>query len=510
MEAEKRTVRWWPLLSVLVLTAGALAWTRLSADIIGQQRFVRSVLILFVALVLTLVWLVALSRLPPRVRWGALLAVVGLGVLLAFGLEIRGVSGNLVPIVTWRWASGESPRDPLSASGTVVSRVPGDFLQFLGSNRDGTVRGVHLAEDWQVEPPQELWRRRVGAGWSGFAVSGDLAVTMEQQGEEEQVVAYELGTGGLVWLHADKARYESTIAGIGPRATPTISGDRVFSMGATGLLNALDLESGRLLWSRDVLAETNGVVPEWGKSCSPLVLDDLVVVSAGGGGGRSLVAYDVASGSEVWSGGSDRSGYSSPTLAYLGGRRQVVILNHASVVGHDPETGDVLWSYPWSAEQPNVAMPLVLPDESVLVSSGYGVGSELLSFGPAEGQTIEVESAWRSPRLKAKFANPVHHDGFVYGLDDGTLVCLDPESGERCWKKGRYGHGQVLLVGDHLLVTAENGDVIIVRPTPEKHIELGRFTALRGKTWNPPALAGDLLLVRNDKEAVCYRLPLAS
>ena len=507
MKRNEHSTRWWPLLTVLVLTAAALAWTATAGEMIGQERFLRSALIVVIALVLILIWLVGLSRLPRLIRWTGLVGAVGLGVLAAFSLEIKGVSGDLVPVLEWRWSS-ESRRAMLTESAGSHSRLEGEFAQFLGPRRDGTVSGIGLAEDWAARAPEEIWRRSVGPGWSGFAVAEGLAVTMEQQGGEEQVVAYDLASGDLVWVHSDEARYETTIAGVGPRSTPTLSDGRVFTFGATGLLNALELESGRLLWSHDVLAESGGVLPEWGKSCSPLVIDGLVVVSAGGGDGRSLVAYDAVSGVEVWSGGSDDSGYSSPLLTTLAGRRQVIIFNQASVVGHDPASGEVLWSYPWSDGQPNVAMPVVLPGSRLLVSSGYGIGSELLRIDLGEDGRLEVARQWRSPRLKAKFTNPVFHDGFIYGLDDGTLVCLDPETGERCWKRGRYGHGQTLLVDDLLLVMAENGEVVLVRPNPDELVELGRFAALSGKTWNTTALAGDLLLVRNDAEAACYRLPL--
>jgi outer membrane protein assembly factor BamB len=293
------------------------------------------------------------------------------------------------------------------------------------------------------------------------------------------------------------------IAGIGPRATPSLRDGRVFAQGAHGILNALDLASGRRLWSRDVVAENSGAVPEWGRSGSPLVLGGRVIVSAGGPAGRSLVAYDAATGTPLWSGGSDGVSYSSPARLTLGGREQVVILNKASVAGHDPETGEVLWQTDFPGGQPNVAVPVALDGERLLVSVGYGIGSKAYRVN-GDGAAL----LWETPRLKSKFANLVVHDGHVYGLDDGVLTCLDPASGERVWKGGRYGHGQLLLVGGLLLVQTEEGEVVMVEATPREHRELGRFTAFDGKTWNPPALAGRLLLVRNDREAAAFELPV--
>jgi outer membrane protein assembly factor BamB len=232
-------------------------------------------------------------------------------------------------------------------------------------------------------------------------------------------------------------------------------------------------------------------------------------VSAGGPDGRSLVAYDAASGTTVWSGGSDRSSYSSPRLALLAGRPQLLVLNRAGVVAHDPASGAVLWEQPFPSEQPNVTTPAPLPGDRVLVSAGYGIGSKLYQVAAAEGGALEASLLWESPRLKSKFANLVVHDGSVYGLDDGVLTCLDPATGERRWKAGRYGHGQVILVGTLLLVQTEEGELVLIEPSPDGLRELTRYQALDGKTWNPPALAGNLLVVRNDLEAAAYELPVA-
>ncbi len=321
-------------------------------------------------------------------------------------------------------------------------------------------------------------------------------------------MAYEVSTGKPRWSHADTARYETLVAGIGPRATPTIVGSRVYTLGATGILNALDLATGRPLWTHQVVEEARARVPDWGKSCSPLVIGHRVVVSAGGSEGRSLVAYDAETGEKDWSAGSDRSSYSSPVLATLAGRTQILMFNQGSVAGHDPETGALLWEAPWSTEQPNVANPLPLPGDRVLLSAGYGVGAKLFRVEPREDGGLGARLLWESPRLKSKFANLVAHHGFVYGLDDGVLSCLDPESGERRWKAGRYGHGQIVLARDLLLVQTEEGEVVLVEASPEAHRELTRFRVLDGKTWNAPALAGPVLLVRSDQEAAAYELPL--
>jgi outer membrane protein assembly factor BamB len=527
--------RLWPAILVVVL---ALAWAAkvwLTGDASGQERTMETGATVFATVALLGLWLVFFSRLPWRVRLVGLAAgALAAGVFAAL-FRIRGVTGDLVPVFESRWTEHSDKMPPLPTApeaiptasptpapvpsaapseappGTIAAPAPAveqpSFPQFLGPGRNATLAGPRLARDWQARPPRAKWRVAVGEGWSGFVLANGIAVTQEQRGPEERVVAYDAASGRALWSHADPVRYATTIAGIGPRATPTIEGGRVFTMGATGILNALDLASGRRLWTHDVLAENGATSPEWGKSVSPLVVDGRVIVSAGGTDGRSLVAYDAASGERAWAGGSDRSSYSSPLLATLAGRRQVVILNHASLAGHDPATGALLWEHPFPGGQPNVAAPLLLGGDRLLVSVGYGIGAKAYRV-VANGGALAATMEWESPRLKSKFGNLLRHDGSVYGLDDGVLTCIDPSSGERRWKDGRYGHGQMLLAGGLLVVQTEEGEIVLVDPSAERLRELTRFQAIEGKTWNPPALAGRLLLVRNDREAAAYELPV--
>jgi outer membrane protein assembly factor BamB len=514
--AARKPLRWWPVALIAVLIGGLVVWTWTAEGPIRQMRVLQTISILFLGVVLLVLWLLLLSRLPWRVRLAGFAAVVALGFLLGALFRIRGVSGDFVPILEWRWAASDAERmaaAPEAAAAPVATATGSDHLdypQFQGPSRDATLTGVRLDPDWSANPPELLWRQPIGAGWSAFAVVGDIAVTQEQRGDQEMVVAYDLETGQTLWTHGDTTRYETTIAGVGPRATPTVAENTVYALGATGLLNALDLATGRQLWQRDVLADNEASSPEWGKSCSPLVVDDLVVVSAGGPDGKSLAAYHRDSGEPVWGAGDDRSGYASPLVTELAGVRQILIFNRASVAGHDPDSGRLLWQHPWPADQPNVSQPLPLPDDRLLVSSGYGIGSKLFHISRLEDGQLSADLTWESPRLKAKFANLVFHEGYVYGLDDGVLVCLDPATGERCWKRGRYGHGQVILLGDLLLVQSERGELVLVEADPAEHRELARFRVLDGKTWNPPTFSAPYLLVRNDLEAACYRLRLKS
>ncbi len=182
------------------------------------------------------------------------------------------------------------------------------------------------------------------------------------------------------------------------------------------------------------------------------------------------------------------------------------------LAAHDPVDGRMLWRYQWQGSQPKVAQPIPVGDGQVLIASGYGVGSMLLDVEQDGDGKFSVQQAWKSHnlKLKPKFTNPVLREGFVYGLDDGrSLVCLEVESGKRRWQGGHYGHGQLLLVGDLLLVQAESGEMALVEASPKRYRELTTFQAIDGKSWNNPVLAGQYLLVRNAEEAACYKLPLA-
>jgi outer membrane protein assembly factor BamB len=518
---SSRTIRWklWllPAAGLAAVAAAGLVWAWTAEVEQHQVRIVRTMLVVGLTLLLETawlsVWILFLSRMRRLVRLAcfAVLALVLAGAVSS--VRISGVSGDTLPQLAWRWAP-EPGNLPLAAVGSAlppgdaIVATADDYPQFLGPSRDGIVRGPRLARDWASRPPQPLWRQPIGAGWSAFAVVGGHAVTQEQRGGEELVTCYDLRTGEVHWSHADRERFDNPLGGLGPRATPAIAGGKVFALGATGRLNAIDLRTGELLWSTNIVDDARAVVPTYGVSASPLVLGDVVVVSAGGGGGNSLVAYDRRSGERRWSGGDGPPAYSSPLPVTLAGVEQILVLNGAALSSHDPADGSVFWSQPWPGQTERVSQPVVVSEESVFLSTGYGVGGKLFRVIGDVAGGLTVELVWESLGLKAKFTNVVHREGFLYGLDDGILVCLDVANGRRRWKAGRYGHGQILLAGELIVILAENGEVALVEARPDSHVEVGRFPAIEGKSWAHPALAGRHLVVRNDREAACYELPL--
>ena len=506
MEHSPKSIRWWSLWVVIILAILGTLVTWISDAGHRQDKIFLTAMIVILTGILGVLWLLFFSEMRLRGKLIALV-VMGLGVYLTTNLfEFKGFSGDLVPIFEWRWQENQTTFRLNSENVSAPQMSTTDYPQFLGQHRNGIVSTTALDLDWETHPPKLVWRRPVGAGWSGFAIVGNSAITQEQEGDSEKVVCYDLHTGDVKWSHRDQARYHAPPAGLGPRATPTISGNRVYTVGSTGILNCLDFETGEQLWTTNLFEEHKAVAPRWGVSISPLVFGDLVIVSAGG-----AVAYDKETGDIAWIGYRTETGYSSPLLTTLAGVEQIVIFNQGLVTAHDPLSGELLWQQPWPTPSVEcVSQPVPLPNDKLLVSSGYGVGAKLFQISRNSIGEFDVSTIWETIYLKAKFTNIIHYEGYLYGLDDGIFACINPADGTRQWKRGRYGHGQTLLISDVLLVLTESGEVVLVDPDPSSHIEQARFAALKGRTWNTPALAGDYLLVRNDREAACYQLPITN
>ena len=530
METTQKTTkpkptRWWPAVIIVggfALTL-ALIWSTGSEDQANRVLTILSATTLTSILLVT--WMLFFSRLAKRTRLLNFGGLVGVIVLFCACFRFSQFSGNMMPLFEWRWAKHTLPTTAgqvANLSGNSLTML--SFPQFLGPSRDCKVPGPDLATDWNTQSPEKLWRQPIGPAWSGFAITGDRAVTQEQRAKNETVICYDLQTGSVLWQHTDDAHYNTAIAGEGPRATPTIHDSRVYTLGASGMLNCLELATGKPIWQRSIVTDAGlnlnepidqiGIsanrnkAKEWGYSSSPLIADNLVIVSAGGDNGKSLVSYDRITGKPAWSGGNSRAGYSSPRLVKLHGHQQVLIFNQDGLAAHSPIDGSIVWGFDWGVPYPHVSLPVTLPSNKILLSLGYGKGSKMLQVNFNDGKFSAVE-LWKSNRMKAKFTNLIFHNDHIFGLDDGMFACIDIESGSRKWKDGRYGHGQILLRGNHILVMAENGDIVLLEANPEEQVELTRFAALDGKTWNPPALAGEYLLVRNHREAACYKLPLA-
>jgi outer membrane protein assembly factor BamB len=464
-------------------------------------------------------------------------------------VRTNGISGDAVSDFEWRWtptaeerllagpaeaplppppapavetppeaavATGEEASAPAEVAGTAATPAPEAGVRralapawpgFRGPNRDSVIHDLRIATDWTASPPAELWRRPIGPGWSSFAVAGDRFFTQEQRGDEEIVSAYTLATGELIWRHSDAARFWESNAGAGPRATPEVSNGRVYSLGGTGILNALNARDGSIVWSRNAVSDTGRTIPDWGIASSPVAVADVVVAATAG----VLVAYDADTGKPRWFGPKDGWGYASPHLLTIDGVEQIVLLNGAGAIGVVPSDGKVLWQYAWPGD--GMLQPAMVADGDFLIGSGSGLSANSgtrrvsVAHGP-EGW--KVNERWTSSGLKPYFNDLVVHTGHAFGFDGSILAAIDLDDGRRKWKGGRYGHGQLILLPDQdlLLVLSEEGEVALVKAATDQFTEVARFKAIDGKTWNHPVLVGDVLLVRNGEEMAAFRLPL--
>ena len=275
-------------------------------------------------------------------------------------------------------------------------------------------------------------------------------------------------------------------------------------MGATGILNALDARTGKRFWSHDTSKDTSREVPFWGISSSPLVVDDIVIVSVGG----TLAGYDAATGERRWTGPIHGGSYSSPHLVTIDGVTQVVILSAPGAVSVNPADGKLLWDYQY--EGGAIIQPAVTDDGDILInamSAMGGVGTRRLSIKHT-GDTWTPEERWTTNGMKPYFNDYVVHKGHVYGFDNNILACIDLADGKRKWKGGRYGNGQMLLVADQdvLLITSEEGELALVSATTDQYKEIAKIPLFDAKTWNHPVIVGNVLLVRNGEEMAAFRL----
>ena len=379
---------------------------------------------------------------------------------------------------------------------------------FRGAHRDGVYREPVRLE-WAGLVP--MWKKKVGGGRASFAIAEGRAFTIEQRQKNEVVAAYDVMTGRELWTNAWSERFNSPLMGImgggeGPRATPAIADGLVYALGGRGELRCLDAATGKVVWRTNILQDASAKNLTWGMAASPLVFGDAVIVLPGGPKGRSVAAYDRKSGKPLWTALDDKTAYVSPMQVTVGGVPQFLIVSASRLVGMSQDTRAALWEFPWKTDHDaNAAQPIVIGDNRIFYSSGYGTGAVVIELTKT-GDGFGVREVWRNIRMKNRQSSSVLHDGYIYGLDEGILACVDAATGALKWKGGRYGHGQVLLAGNHLIVVTEDGELVLVAPTPDKLQEVARVEALDGETWNVPAIADGILLVRNTKEMAAFDL----
>ncbi len=435
-------------------------------------------------------------------------------VLVRFtGLEMEW-RGGFPPVLTWhkthpnfeaveasRRAQPKTPAPPLPSTAQV------DWPGFRGPHGDARYDETPIATNWPADGLRPIWKQPIGGGYASFAIAGGRAFTIEQRREQEAVTAYDVETGRELWATAYPADFDEPLGGEGPRATPCFSEGKIYSLGAMGGFLCLDAASGKIIWKVNILADNFADLLQYGTATSPLVVGEKVIVQAGGAKGRSVVAYDKLTGKVIWRVLDDGAAYASPMLVTLAGQAQLLVVTERRAVGLQVADGALLWATPWVVKQRNRdnAQPVLLATNRFLLSAGYGTGCEAVEISRTN-TGFEAQPLWHNTWLKNKFTSSVFWQGFVYGLDEDILVCLDAKTGERKWKDGRYGYGQVLVADGYLIVLGGDGQLVLVKASPDHYEELARFQAIEGKTWNHPAMAAGKILVRNAVQMACFDL----
>jgi outer membrane protein assembly factor BamB len=531
---------WWMFASRVswfdrFLVVGTLALVTIGTVLASGSAFPSFALFLYslpFVVVLWPAWLLATPMLSWPVRRAGVLAIFLFAGIISSMLRVDGMDGEFNPTFSWRFMPtaeqkllaelnstvGQPGVANSKLSDVVLKEEPGDWAGFRGPKRDSRVVGVKINTDWEKSPPKELWRHRIGPGWSSFAVVGGLVFTQEQRGDDEYVVCYDAANGGEVWAHHDTTRFTELVAGPGPRATPTFYEGRIYALGANGDLNCLKASDGSVVWSKNIAIETDAKVPNWGFSSSPLVAHGLVSVFAGAppddnGVQRGVVAFNADTGEKKWTGGKggkDFESYCSPHLAKFNDSEQILINTSGGTEALEPDKGTTLWSHEWPGEIVRVIQPTLVGDHELLIGTGLGVGTRKISV-TNDGKQWTAQAGWTSRAIKPYYNDMVVVENHLYGFDGSFLVCVDLKDGTGKWRARGYGNGQLLLLADQklLLILSEQGDVALVRAQPDKHEELAKFKAMDGKTWNHPVVAHGKLFVRNGETIVCYALPLA-
>jgi len=517
---------WGMPVSTIVIIGLGLIWARYFFDPLQGRAIVNFVTVSLVGslAILLAFWFCCLSYFSRRTVLTIMIPLVLVGIGWAASVRSVEFDGDMNADFVYRWEPKAQLQEVQTAELAgedkefVVTAT--DMPAYRGLNRDGIVVGPALNTNWEGNPPKELWRTNVGEGYASMAVVGDSLITLEQRDTQEAITCYDTKTGQLKWKHAYEARFFEAMGGLGPRTTPTVVDGQVYSAGASGDVVCLDFWTGKPIWSRNLLEELEIPNVIWGISSSPLIYQNMVVVNVGGPAGDGLVALDRETGKTIWQAEGTKeytaeqstsyAGYSSPDVMTIRGVEQIVMFDGFGLTSYEPLSGRRLWNYEHkNGAGVNAAQPILLDDgQHIFISASYGMGSALVDIQKKDDNWTATK-VWHDTRvLRSKFANAIYHSGHVFGLDEGILMCIDPLTGDKRWKSGRYGHGQMLLTHELLVILAEDGTLNLVAADPTEFRQLATMTVLPNatKVWNPPALADGIVYVRDHREMAAFDL----
>ena len=373
-----------------------------------------------------------------------------------------------------------------------------DWPQYRGPERDGTSRESGLLAEWPAEGPEVLWKRDLGTGFSGLAVTGGKIYTLMAEGDKEYAVAFDAAGGEELWRAEVGANFPSEF-GDGPRSTPAVAGGHVIALGSYGDLVGLAAEDGKRRWALSLPGDFGGAVPSHGYSTAPMIEGDLLVIEVGGGRDKAYAALDPATGKTRWTTQDGSATYTSPIAVTLGGQRQLISIGGHKIVSLDT-SGELIWSHQWDG---GIAMPIFIAPDKLFISTYQ---TSMMARLRQEGGGFKVEQLWQNAEMNNHFNSSVVYDGYIYGFDNNILKCVAVETGERMWAKRGFGEGSLILADGHLIILSERGQLLLAEATPDRFEEQGRFQAVEGKSWTAPALAGGKLYIRNLKQMMSLDL----
>ena len=394
----------------------------------------------------------------------------------------------------------------------VTTALAQDWAQWGGPHRNFTSDTKGLATTWPATGPRRLWQRELGEGYSAIAVERGMLFTMYRKGDNEVAIALDAATGKTVWEYSYAAPFSPEYDmsnGPGPHATPLVSGDMVFTSGATGKLNCLDKKTGKLLWSHDLIKEFQGTVRVNGYSCSPIAYKDTIVMMVGGPS-SSLVAFNRQNGSVVWKKHDFRNSTSSPIIINVDGQDQLVAFMWSDIVGVDPNNGNLLWSHAHPAEHGlNTSTPVWGPDNLLFMSSGYGGGSRVLKLSRA-GDKTTVEEVWANSLMRIHFSNAIRVGDFVYGssgdFGPAPFTAVNVKTGNVVWRNRSFPRASALFADGRFIILDEDGHLLLATATAEGLTVTSKAELLQNQSWTVPSLSGTRLYLRDRKNIVALEL----
>jgi outer membrane protein assembly factor BamB len=455
----------------------------------------------------------AQSRRPGRYSLGARVSYFLFLIVLPF-LVFTG----LAVVITRNQARATSDPDLLAelARSTLLEDDPpvnlGEWPQWRGPRRDGISFETGLLKEWPKSGPVRVWQAEGGDGYSSVSVAGGLAITQFQKDQKEVVICWDATTGKEKWRHEVDSSYVND-QGAGPRSTPTLDGDRVYTVGPTGLLECLRTSDGAPFWAkpRHLLEEFGGRRPQWGVSFSPLVEGNLLVTCPGGSNGNSLAAFDKMTGQLVWQALDDPPGYSSPIAITAADVRQVIVFTGDSLVSVSPEDGTLYWRVPWDTQfKVNAATPIHVRarvDERIndylFISSGYDKGCALLKIVKGGNGRLETRQVYFNNLMRNHFSSSVRYKDHFYGFHEAELTCMEVKSGQVVWSQRGFQKGSLIRADDTLIVLGERGQLALVKASPAAFEQKAAYQVVRQKTWTPPVLAQGKLYIRDQDKVIC-------